>query len=76
MKKFVLALILFVCGFLGTIVLIAALVCSPESPWLVNGVVGIYSGITFMKLQLPIIVSLLMEASGLALAIKEACSNK
>lgn len=76
MKKFVFGLTLFAVGFLGAILLIAVLVCSPESPWLVNGVEGIYSGIVFMKMQLPIAVCILLAVGGLSVAIREAFFKK
>ena len=75
MKKFVLGLMLFGVGFLGFIMLIAALVCSPQSPWLVNGVEGIYSGIVFMKMQLPVGACILIALGGLLLAVKESFSK-
>ena len=76
MKKFVAGLVLFSIGFLGAIWLIASLVCSPESPWLVNGVEGIYSGIAFMKMQIPMSVCIITAVSGLVLTIKEIISEK
>ncbi len=75
MKKFVLGLVLFSIGFLGAILLIASLVISPESPWFVNGVLGIYSGISFMKMQIPMIVCIITSVCGLVLAIKETISK-
>ena len=76
MKKFVLGLVLFSTGFLGAILLIASLAISPESPWLVNGVQGIYSGITFMKMQMPMMVCIVTSLCGLFLALKETISKK
>ena len=76
MKKFVLGLVLFSIGFLGAILLIVSLVFSPESPWLVNGVHGIYSGIAFMKMQIPMSVCIITSVCGLVLAIKETISKK
>ena len=76
MKKFILGLVLFGAGFLGAIILIASLVCAPESPWLVNGVEGIYSGMVFMKMQLPMGVCMITAICGLSLAIKDAFSHK
>lgn len=75
MKKFVLGLVLFSIGFLGAILLIASLVISPESPWFVNGVLGIYRGISFMKMQIPMIVCIITSVCGLVLAIKETISK-
>ena len=76
MKKFVLGLVLFSVGFLGAILLIASLVYSPQSPWLVNGVIGIYSGIAFMKMQIPMCVCIITSVCGLVLSIKETISIK
>ena len=76
MKKFVLGLVLFSIGFLSAILLIASLVCSPESPWLVNGVEGIYSGIAFMKMQIPMSVCIITAVCGLVLTIKVTISKK
>lgn len=76
MKKFILGLVLFSIGFLGAILLIASLVFSPKSPWLVNGVQGIYSGIAFMKMQIPMSVCIITSVCGLVLTIKETISKK
>ncbi|MBQ7000347.1 MAG: hypothetical protein IJN67_04780 [Oscillospiraceae bacterium] len=76
MRKFVLGLVLFSVGFLGAILLIGSLVCSPESPWIVNGVEGIYSGIAFMKMQIPMSMCIITAVCGLVLAIKETNSKK
>ena len=76
MKKLILGLVLFSVGFLGAILLIASLVLSPESPWLVNGVQGIYSGIVYMKMQIPMSVCIITSLCGLVLSIKETISNK
>lgn len=76
MKKFVLGLVLFSIGFLGAILLLASLVFSPESPWLVNGVWGIYSGVAYMKMQIPMSVCIITSLCGLVLSIKETISKK
>ncbi len=76
MKQFILGLVLFIIGFLGAILLVASLVYSPESPWLVNNDVGIYSGIAFMKLQIPMSVCILTAVCGLVLTIKDVISKK
>jgi len=76
MKKYILRLVLFSVGFLGAILLIASLVFSSESPWLVNGVTGIYSGIAFMKMQFPMGICIVTSVCGLVLAIKETISKK
>ena len=75
MKKLILGLVLFSVGFLGAILLIASLVFSPESPWLVNGVQGIYSGIVYMKMQIPMSGCIITSLWGLVLSIKETISN-
>lgn len=75
-EKFVLGLALFSVGFLSTILLIASLIFSPERPWLVNGVQGIYSGIAFMKMQIPMSVCIITSICGLVLSIKETISKK
>ena len=76
MKRIVFGLVLFSIGFLSATLLIVSLVLSPEAPWLVNGVQGICSGISFMKMQVPIGVSLLITFCGLIIAVKEAFSNE
>lgn len=76
MKRLVFGLVLFSIGFLSATLLIVSLVLSPEAPWLVNGVQGIYSGISFMKMQLPIGVCVLMTFCGLIIAVKEAFSKE
>ena len=76
MKRLVFGLVLFSIGFLSTTLLIVSLVLSPEAPWLVNGVQGIYSGISFMKMQVPIGVCVLITFCGLIIAVKEAFSEE
>lgn len=76
MKRFVFGLVLFSIGFLSATLLIVSLVLSPEAPWLVNGVQGIYSGISFMKMQVPIGVCVLITFCGLIIAVKEAFSKE
>ena len=72
MKRFILGVVLFSVGFLGIMILIASLVCSPQSPWYINGVEGIYNGLAFMKMQIPVGACILTSVCGLVLAVIEA----
>ncbi|MBQ9910506.1 MAG: hypothetical protein IJM50_03315 [Lachnospiraceae bacterium] len=72
MKRFVLGLAMFVSGFMGTVLLIAALVCAPESPWWMNGTEGIFNGIIMTKLYIPLIICIAFAIVGLVKANSEA----
>ncbi|MBP5237145.1 MAG: hypothetical protein J6128_06475 [Clostridia bacterium] len=68
MKNFILGLTMFVTGFLGGVLLIAALVCAPESPWWMNGTEGIFNGIVSTKLYIPLIICIVFTVTGLVKA--------
>ena len=76
MKKMIVGLVMFSVGFLGLMILIASLVCSPQSPWIVNGVEGIYSGIAYMEMQIPVGACVVLSIGGLALALIDAFKQK
>ena len=72
MKKFILGLTMFAVGFLGVVLLIAALVCAPESPWWMNGTEGIFNGVIMTKLYIPLIICIVFAVIGLVKANHEA----
>lgn len=76
MKKMILGIVLFVCGFFGAIGLTCASILSPLNPWDYNGIQGFYGFVLGMKLQLPFILCIIIMAVGLALSIIEAIRTK
>ncbi|KXL53526.1 hypothetical protein CLNEO_07520 [Anaerotignum neopropionicum] len=76
MKKMILGMGLFVCGFLGVIALLTATVLCPIIPWSYNNIEGWLGVILGMQLQLPLIVFFATGVMGLVICVKEAYQTK